>query len=86
MIKDLPPPTEAEEYRNMAEILRELAAQVRFGTTRSALVGLATDLDALAAGAERQVPRKLDWSLAPNSDGRQLSPFRTASTAEPSGP
>jgi len=31
MIKDLPPPTEAEEYRNAAEILRDLAAQARFG-------------------------------------------------------
>jgi hypothetical protein len=29
MIKVLPPPTETEEYQNMAEILRELAAQVR---------------------------------------------------------
>ena len=29
-IKDLPPPTEAEEYRNTAEILRDLAAQVWF--------------------------------------------------------
>jgi hypothetical protein len=37
MIKDLPPPAEAEEYRNTAEIIRDLAAQVRFGTTRSEL-------------------------------------------------
>jgi hypothetical protein len=91
MIKDLPPPTEAEEYRNMAEILRELATQVRFGTTRSALVSLAIDLDGRAAVAERQIRRTLDRSLAPavseapslKSDGRRFSPFCAASTAEP---
>jgi SpoVK/Ycf46/Vps4 family AAA+-type ATPase len=91
MIKDVPPPTEAEEYRNMAEILREFAAQVRFGTTRSALVSLAIDLDGRAAVAERQIRRTLDRSLAPavsevpslNSEGRRLSPFCAASTAEP---
>ena len=31
MIKGLPPPTEVEEYRNTAEILRDLAAQTQFG-------------------------------------------------------
>jgi hypothetical protein len=41
MIKDLSPPTEAEEYRNTAEIPRDLAAQVRFDNTRNALVSLA---------------------------------------------
>jgi hypothetical protein len=51
MIKDLPPPTEAEEYRNMAEILRDLAAQVRFGSTRNELFNLADNLDRLAAHA-----------------------------------
>jgi hypothetical protein len=53
MIRDLPPPTEAEEYRNMAEILRDLAAQVRYGNTRSELVNLADNLDRLAAHAVR---------------------------------
>ena len=38
MIKDLPPPAEAEECRNTAEILRDLAAQMRFGSTRNELV------------------------------------------------
>jgi hypothetical protein len=54
MIKDLPPPTEAEEYRNTAEILRDLVAQVRFGKTRNELFNYADNLDQLAALAERQ--------------------------------
>jgi hypothetical protein len=57
MIKDLPPPTEAEEYRNTAEILRDLAARVRFGSTRHELVSLAENLDRVAAHAERQISR-----------------------------
>ena len=40
MIKDLPPPTEAEEHRNTAEILRDLAVQTQFGKTRSELFNL----------------------------------------------
>ena len=52
MIKNLPPPTEAEEYRNTAEILRDLAAQMRFGITRNELNSLAANLDRLAAHAE----------------------------------
>lgn len=55
MIKDLPPLTEAEECRNTAEILRDLAAQVRFGRTRNELASLAANLDRLAAHAERQI-------------------------------
>ena len=55
MIKNLPPPTEAEEYRNTAEILRDLAAQMRFGITRYELNSLAANLDRLAAHAERQI-------------------------------
>jgi hypothetical protein len=51
MIKDLPPPTEAEEHRNMAEILRDLAAQAQFGSTRNELFNLADNLDQLAAHA-----------------------------------
>jgi hypothetical protein len=62
MIKDLPPPTEAEEYRNMAEILRDLAAQVRFDNTRNALVGLADNLDRLAVHGEGQIFQAVDWS------------------------
>jgi predicted phage-related endonuclease len=61
MIKHLPPPTEAEEYRNMAEILRDLAAQVRFGNTRNELVNLANNLERLAAEAEHEVCGVLDW-------------------------
>jgi hypothetical protein len=61
MIKHLPPPTEAEEYRNTAEILRDLAAQVRFGNTRNELVNLAGNLDRLAAEADH-VCGALDWS------------------------
>lgn len=65
MIKDLPPPTEAEEYRGMAEILRDLAAQVRFRNTRDKLVDLANDLDRLAAHPERQIYGSLDRLLSP---------------------
>jgi hypothetical protein len=60
MIKDLPPPTEAEEYRGMAEILRDLAAQVRFHNTRNELVDLADNLDRLAAHSERQICSALE--------------------------
>ena len=42
LVKDSPPPTEVEEYRNTTEILRDLAAQVRFDDTRNALVSFAT--------------------------------------------
>ncbi len=55
MIKDLSPPTEAEEYRNVAEILRDLAAQVRFGKIRDEMVNFADNLDRLAAFAEHYV-------------------------------
>ena len=76
-IKDLPPPTEAEEYRNTAEILHDLVAQVRFDNTRDALVSFAWNLDLLAAYAEDQISRATDWSPPPaasqtqalNSDG-----------------
>jgi hypothetical protein len=44
MIKRLPPPTEAEEYRNTAEILRDLAAQTQFGKTRNELFICADNL------------------------------------------
>jgi hypothetical protein len=54
MIKNLPPPTETEEYRNTAEILRDLAAQARFSGTRNELFNYADNLDRLAARAERQ--------------------------------
>ena len=54
MIRDLPPPTEAEEYRNTAEIIRDLAAQARFGKTRNELFNCADILDRLAARAHRQ--------------------------------
>jgi hypothetical protein len=57
MIKDLPPPTEAEEYRNTAEILRDLAAQARFGRTRNELLHYADNLDRLASLAEHGSPR-----------------------------
>ena len=77
LIKDLPPPTEAEEDRNTAEILRDLAAQMRFDNTRNALVSLAENLDRLAAHAEGQISPATDWSppratsqgQALNSDG-----------------
>jgi hypothetical protein len=61
MINDFSPPTEAEEYRNLAEILRDLAAQMRFDKTRNALVGLAENLDR-RAHAEGQISRAADCS------------------------
>jgi len=55
MIKVLPPPTEAEEYRNAAEILRDLAAQTRFGKTRNELLNCADNLERLAALADHRL-------------------------------
>ena len=54
MIRDLPPPAETQEYRNMAEILRELPAQTRFSKTRSELANTANNLDRLATVVEYQ--------------------------------
>ena len=54
MIKILPPPTETGEYRNTAEILRDSAAQTRFGKTRNELFNCAANLDRLALLAEHQ--------------------------------
>ena len=48
MLKDYVPPTRAEECRNTAEILRELAAQLQFYDTRELLISLADDLDCRA--------------------------------------
>jgi hypothetical protein len=69
MIKDLSPPTEAEEYRNMAEILRDLAAQARFGKTRNELFVCASHLDRLAALAEHQSEAAVKTLRAPLDDG-----------------
>ena len=55
MSRNFPPPTEAEEYRNTAEILRDQAAQVQFGNTRNELISLADNLDRLASQSERQI-------------------------------
>lgn len=54
MIKDFVPPTRVEECRNTAEILRELADQLRFADTRHLLVSLAADLDWRASLLERR--------------------------------
>jgi hypothetical protein len=54
MIKVLPPPSEAEEYWNTAEILRDLAAQTRFAKTRTELFLCADNLDRLAALPDHQ--------------------------------
>ena len=68
MIKDLPPATEAEEYRNAAEILRDLAAQARFGRTRNELLNYADNLDRLASLAEHR-SQVTSERFAPLSDG-----------------
>ena len=54
MIKDVLPPTQEEECRNTAEILRDLAAQLRFANTYNLLLNLADNLDAQAVRFERQ--------------------------------
>ena len=61
MIKDLPPPTEAEEHRNTAEILRDLAVQTQFGKTRSELFNCAENLDRLAALPSPSINLKLGF-------------------------
>jgi hypothetical protein len=79
MIKVLPPPTEAEEYRNTAEILRDLAAQTRFGKTRNEPFNCADNLDRLAARAEHQ-------SEAPVHVFRPIRAFEPdADAASPTG-
>ncbi len=54
MMKDFVPPTRAEESKNTAEILRELAAQLRFDDTRHLLTDLADKLDWRASLLERR--------------------------------
>ncbi len=54
MITDFLPPTQAEECRNTAEILRDLAAQLRFADTHDLLINLADNLDGWAIRFERQ--------------------------------
>ena len=66
MIRNVPPPTETEEYRNTAEILRDLAAQTRFGKTRNELFNCAAHLDRLAALAEHQPEATVQSSAALN--------------------
>ena len=61
MIKVLPPPSEAEEYRNTAEILRDLAVQTQFGKTRSELFNCAENLDRLAALPSPSINLKLGF-------------------------
>jgi hypothetical protein len=72
MNKDLPPPTETEEYRNTAEILRDLAAQARFGGTRSELFNCADILDRLAVRAEPQA-EPIQAVRAPLNEGPSLT-------------
>ena len=60
----------------MAEILRDLAAQVRFRSTRNELVDLADNLDRLAAHSERRICGALDWPFSPGGVG--LPPPRPA--------
>jgi hypothetical protein len=85
MIKDLPPPTDAEEYRNTAEILRDLAAQARFGRTRNELFNFADNLDRLATLAEHgsQVTSEQFTSL---SDGSVRTHADAAVTLVPGRP
>ena len=79
MIRHLPPPTEAEEYRNTAQILRDLAAQMRFGNPRSELVTLADNLDRLAAKVEHEACGALD--LSPSLAEAWVSKVRPAAIA-----
>ena len=68
MIKVLPPPSEAEEYRNTAEILRDLAAQTLFDKTRNELFICADNLDRMAALAEHQPVARVQAARAPLDD------------------
>jgi len=69
MIKVLPPPSEGEEYRNTAEILRDLAAQTRFDKTRNELFICADNLDRMAALAEHQPEARAQTVRAPLDGG-----------------
>jgi hypothetical protein len=87
MIKVLPPPSEAEEYRNTAEILRDLAAQTRFDETRKELFICADNLDRLVALAEHQPEATVQTVRVPLDNG--LSRTRADCRLEPatmSGP
>jgi len=53
----------------MAEILRDLAAQARFGKTSNELFGCASHLDRLAALAEHQSKAAVQTLRAPLDDG-----------------
>ncbi len=55
MINDVLPPTQAEECRNLAEILRELAVQLHFDHTRDRLFSLADNLDRDAVHFDREI-------------------------------
>jgi hypothetical protein len=90
MIKVLPPPTEAEEYRNTAEILRDLAAQTRFGKTRNELFSCADNLDRLATLAEHQpeatvqtVRASLDDSSSRTRADCRLEPAKISGQSPP---
>jgi len=72
MLKDFLPPTQAEEYRNTAAILRELAAQLRFDDTRDALINLADNLDRLAS----RVGSQRIWSNGFSSQASDESAIR----------
>ena len=74
MIKNVPPPTEAEEYRNKAEILRDLAAQTQFGKTRSELFICADNLDRVAALADHQPEAPASSQEPPCSRGERIPP------------
>jgi hypothetical protein len=59
MIKDLPPPTEAEEYRGMTEILRDLGISMILGAVREVLLGIRTVAEMIEAFADEEKCRRL---------------------------
>ncbi len=79
MLKDYAPPTQEEECRNTAEILRELAARLQFYHTRDLLNHVADDLDCRATqfecqgqiiGFERQAARSGPATSGKVDDGQ----------------
>lgn len=67
MLKEFQPPTRAEECRNTAEILRELAGQLRFDDTRHLLTDLADNLDWRASLFGRQSILDSEVECAPGT-------------------
>src|SRR5262249_17881544 len=81
MLKELPPPTKAAEYRNTGEILRELAAQLRFSDSRAALIMLAEHLDRFVI--RHATARPAGTAYLPRTEGRDPTLVCISSSRSP---